>query len=124
MKYVDGFVIPVKRGDKDAYVAMARDATELYRRLGATRIVECWSEDVPEGKVTDFRRSVQAESGEDIVFSWVEWPSKEARDAGNARMREEMKDMRMEDMPFDAKRMIFGGFATLLDTVLAPGGRS
>ena len=78
-------------------------------------MVECWGDDVPDGKVTDFRRAVQAEDGETVVFSWIEWPSKAVRDAGMAKL---MADPRMQsnDMPFDGKRMIYGGFATLFDT--------
>ena len=78
-------------------------------------MVECWGDDVPDGKVTDFRRAVQAEDGETVVFSWIEWPSKAVRDAGMAKL---MADPRMQsnDPPFDGKRMIYGGFATLFDT--------
>jgi uncharacterized protein YbaA (DUF1428 family) len=87
--------------------------------LGATRIVECWGDDVPDGKVTDFRRAVQAKEDEAVVFSWVEWPDKATRDAAMSRMPEVMKtDPRMNQetnpMPFDAKRMIYGGFAPVV----------
>ena len=87
-------------------------------RIELARVVECWGDDVPEGKVTDFRRSVQAKEGESVVFSWVEWPDKATRDAG---MEKFMKDPRMEaagEMPFDGKRMIFGSFAPVVE--LAP----
>lgn len=86
----------------------------LFKEHGATRIVECWGDDLPDGKLTDFKMSVKAEKGETVVFSWIEWPSKAARDLGKAKF---MKDPRMQmaDMPFDGKRMIFGGFETLLN---------
>jgi uncharacterized protein YbaA (DUF1428 family) len=115
MSYIDGFVVPVPVGNKDAYLAMSKKMTATFKRLGATRVVECWGSDVPDGKVTDFKRAVAAQSGENVAFGWVEWPSKETRDKGNKAMMEDpaMKDM---DMPFDGKRMIFGGFEVLYDT--------
>ena len=80
------------------------------------RIVECWASDVPDGKVTDFRMAVKAEENEEVVFSWIEYPSKEVRDAANQKM---MSDPRMkefgESMPFDGKRMIYGGFESIID---------
>ena len=115
MSYIDGFVIPVPAGNKEAYRAAALKAVEVFKRCGAIRVVECWGDDVPDGKVTDFKRAVDAKEGETVVFSWIEWPSKEVCDKVNKEMREDpaMKDM---DMPFDGKRMIYGGFAPLLDT--------
>jgi uncharacterized protein YbaA (DUF1428 family) len=116
MSYVDGYVVPVPAGGKEAYRKMAVQGAAVFREYGATQVVECWGDDVPEGKVTDFRRAVAAQPGETIVFSWIVWPSKAIRDAG---MKEAMNDPRMQpsgDMPFDGKRMIFGGFEPLLDT--------
>jgi len=115
MSYVDGFVIPVPAANKDAYLAASKKMTSVLKRLGATRVVECWGSDVPDGKVTDFKRAVAAKGGETIALGWVEWPSKEVRDRGNKAMIEDpaMKNM---DMPFDGKRMIFGGFEVLEDT--------
>jgi uncharacterized protein YbaA (DUF1428 family) len=114
MSYVDGFVAAVPAANKQAYLESARAAKELFKEFGATRVVECWGDDVMAGKVTDFRRAVKAEDDEIVVFSWVEYPSKAVRDAANARL---MSDERMKNMkmPFDATRMIIGGFATLLD---------
>ncbi len=116
MSYVDGFVIPVFAGKKDAYRQIASKAAPIFMEHGATRVVECWGDDVPDGKVTDFKRAVKAEAGEDVVFSWIVWPSKAVRDAG---MKKVMEDPRMTmgpDMPFDMKRMIVGGFEVLVDT--------
>ncbi len=100
--------------NRDAYLAHARQALPLFKAFGATRMVECWGDDVPDGKVTDFKRAVKAKADEVVLFSWIEWPSKEARDAGMKKM---MADPRMQDMkmPFDGQRMIFGGFQPILD---------
>jgi uncharacterized protein YbaA (DUF1428 family) len=114
MSYVDGFVVPVPAGNKDAYREMAAMAAAIFKEHGAIRQVECWGDDVPDGKVTDFKRAVAAQAGETVVFSWIEWPSKEARNEG---MRKAMSDPRLKtEMPFDGKRMIYGGFAVLFDT--------
>jgi uncharacterized protein YbaA (DUF1428 family) len=116
MSYIDGYVIPVPSGKKQAYRELAAKVAPLFKEYGATRIVECWGDDVPDGKVTDFKRAVNAEAGETIVFSWMVWPSKEVRDAGHQRMRSDPRMQPTGDMPFDGKRMIFGGFEILLDT--------
>jgi uncharacterized protein YbaA (DUF1428 family) len=114
--YADGFVVPVPDGNKEAYREMAAKASVVFREYGATRVVEAWGDDLPDGKVTDFRRAVKAEAGENVVFSWVEWPSREARDEGWAKV---MADERMkpdhDNMPFDGKRMFWGGFAPIID---------
>jgi len=116
MGYVDGFVLAVPDANKAAYVAMARTASIVFREHGATRYVEAWGDDVPKGRTTDFHRAAHAEEGESIVFSWVEWPDKTTRDAG---MQQVMADARMKpaqaDMPFDGKRMLYGGFVPILD---------
>lgn len=116
MKYVDGFVVAVPADKKDAYREMAAKAAPLFKEFGALRIVECWASDVPDGKVTDFCMVVKAEENEEVVFSWIEYPSKEVRDAANQKM---MSDPRMkefgESMPFDGKRMIYGGFESIID---------
>ncbi|WP_250275899.1 DUF1428 domain-containing protein [Escherichia coli] len=116
MKYVDGFVVAVPADKKDAYREMAAKAAPLFKEFGALRIVECWASDVPDGTVTDFRMAVKAEENEEVVFSWIEYPSKEVRDAATQKM---MSDPRMkefgESMPFDGKRMIYGGFESIID---------
>jgi uncharacterized protein YbaA (DUF1428 family) len=118
--YIDGFVIPVPSGNRQAFIDHARTADSVFMELGALRVVECWADDVPDGKVTDFRRAVDAEAGEEIAFSWIEWPDKATRDAAFAKMMSpDFDDPRMDvaknAMPFDGKRMIFGGFTPVVD---------
>jgi uncharacterized protein YbaA (DUF1428 family) len=112
MPYVDGYVAAVPAANKQDYIKHAREAAELLKEWGATRIVENWGDDVPGGKQTDFMRAVQAKPDEIIVFSWVEYPDKATRDAAGQRM---MSDPRMQamKMPFDGARLIYGGFETL-----------
>lgn len=116
MSYVDGFVLAVPEGAREEYRKYAAEAAPLFKEYGATRIVECWGDEVPDGKTTDFRSAVKAQDGEVVVFSWIEYPSKEVRDAANEKI---MADPRMKDMgekmPFDGKRMIYGGFLPILD---------
>ena len=111
MTYVDGFVLAVPTAKKQEFIDMARSIDGIFMELGATRILECWGDDVPVGKQTDFRKAVQAKDDEALVFSWVEWPDKATRDAA---MKKIMADPRMKPennpMPFDGKRMIYGGF--------------
>jgi uncharacterized protein YbaA (DUF1428 family) len=115
MGYTDGFVAPVQHGNKEAYRAMAARAAPIFREYGATRVVESWGDDVHEGKVTDFFRSVKAEDGENVVFSWIEWPSKEARVEGWGKVMEDPRMKPPAEMPFDGKRMFWGGFLPILD---------
>ena len=115
MTYVDGFVIAVPTTRKQEFVDHATKGDSVFIDLGATRVLECWADDVPEGKVTDFRRAVQAKDDETVVFSWIEWPDKATRDTAMAKA---MEDPRLEPesnpMPFDGKRMIFGMFAPVV----------
>ncbi|MGP3590179.1 DUF1428 domain-containing protein [Vagococcus sp. WN89Y] len=116
MKYVDGFVAAVPAEKKEAYRQMAAKAAVLLKEFGATRVVECWADDVAEGKVTDFRMAVKAQDNEEVVFSWIEYPSKEVRDAVNQKVMDDPRMREMGDtMPFDGQRLIFGGFAPILD---------
>ena len=116
MGYADGYVLPVPDGNKDAYRALAEKASQVFRDHGATRVVEAWGDDVPDGKITDFARAAHKQNGETVVFSWVEWPNKEARVAGWEKV---MADERMQpdgtEVPFDGKRMIYGGFAPIVE---------
>lgn len=116
MSYVDGFVLAVPKQNMDAYKEVARKAGEIWKRYGALAYVECVADDVPYGKLTSFPRAVQATDDETVVFSWIVYESREHRDAVNAKVMEdpEIKDS-MNNMPFDAKRMIYGGFKTFLD---------
>lgn len=114
MIYIEGFVAAVPAANKDAYVEHAAAAAALFKEFGATRVVEAWGDDVPDGKITDFRRAVKAKADEVVVFSWHEYPSKETADAAYRKM---MSDPRMQEigaaMPFDGKRMIYGGFTPM-----------
>jgi uncharacterized protein YbaA (DUF1428 family) len=113
MTYIDGFVAAVPRANKEQYITHAHAAAELAKQWGATRVVENWGDDVPPGKVTDFQRAVQAKDDEVIVFSWIEYPDKATRDAVMKKMMEDPATRNVPDMPFDGKRMIFGGFSNL-----------
>jgi uncharacterized protein YbaA (DUF1428 family) len=116
MTYLEGFVAAVPTANEEAYRKHAADAVPLFKEFGVARMVENWGDDVPHGKVTDFYRAVQAKDDETVVFSWFEYPDKATRDAANEKI---MSDERMqamgESMPFDGKRMIFGGFDAIVD---------
>ena len=114
MTYIDGFVAAVPQENKQAYLDHVREASRLFKDHGATRMVENWGDDVPVGKVTDFHRAVQTRDGEAVLFSWVEWPSKDLRDYGTKALKEDDR-MKTLAIPFDGQRMIYGGFATILD---------
>ncbi|HEX9965407.1 MAG TPA: DUF1428 domain-containing protein [Allosphingosinicella sp.] len=121
MTYVEGFILAVPAEKRDEYRRHAAGAVPLFEEFGATRLVEAWEDDVADGKVTDFRRAVQAKEGEKVVFSWLEYPDKATRDSATAKM---MADPRMEelDMPFDAQRMVYAGFAPFVDEGSGAGG--
>ncbi len=108
MTYIMGAVIAVPTANKDAYLEQAKIAAEVFRDLGALSVVEGWGDSVPKGEVTDFYRAVQAKDDETVVFSWVTWPSKDAFEAAMPKM--EADERMTAAMPFDGKRMIFGGF--------------
>jgi uncharacterized protein YbaA (DUF1428 family) len=116
--YVDGFVVPVQLDKIDAYRKLAEEAGKIWLEHGALHFVECVSDDVKPGKLTSFPQSVQLKDGETVVFSWIVYESRAMRDSVNAKVMEDprLKAM-MEggDMPFDAQRMFFGGFTTLVE---------
>jgi uncharacterized protein YbaA (DUF1428 family) len=116
MTYFEGFLVPVPEANKEAYRKSAADFAPIFQEFGVKRHIEAWDSDVPEGKVTDFRKAVEAKDDEKVVFSWFEYPDKATRDAANEKMRSDprMKDMG-ESMPFDGKRMIYGGFDAIVE---------
>ncbi|MCB1842229.1 MAG: DUF1428 domain-containing protein [Halioglobus sp.] len=120
MTYIDGFVIACPKDKRQAFIDHAGRSDSLFIEMGALRVVECWGEDVPDGQTTDFRMAVKATADEEVIFSWIEWPDKATRDAAFATMLSgDFKDERMDParnpMPFDGKRMIFGGFVPVVD---------
>ncbi len=116
MSYIEGFVLAVPTANKEKYIEHARNAFPIFKKLGATRMVECWGDDVPSGETTDFARAVKAKDDETVLFSWIVYPDKATRDAANDKMMNDPEMMAgMSDMPFDGKRMIFGGFVPVLD---------
>ncbi len=125
MTYFEGFVVPVPTANREAYAKHAADAAPMLQECGVERMVEAWGDDLPDGKVTDFRKAVDAREDENVVFSWFEYPDRAARDAANSKI---MSDPRMkemgESMPFDGKRMIIGGFELILDQGTGGGGPS
>ena len=122
MTYLEGFIVPVPEENKEGYRKHATDAAPLFQNCGVRRVVEAWDSDVPEGKVTDFRKAVNATPEEKVVLAWFEYPSKQERDAATEKMMSDPVMAEMgKDMPFDAKRMIIGGFEALVD-VGDPGG--
>ena len=117
MPYVDGYIIAVPRENKSKYIRLAEESAIVFKDHGALSVVENWADDVPSGKLTSLPMAVKCEKDEDVVFSWIVWPSREARDAGN---KAAMEDPRFQEwapdmMPFDGKRMIFGGFTTVVE---------
>lgn len=116
MTYVDGFVVAVPTANREKYRAVAQKAAAVFKEHGALKVVECWGDDVPDGQVTSFPMAVKRKDDETVVFSWITWPSRQARDTG---MKKVMDDPRMkpgaEPMPFDGKRMIYGGFEPIVE---------
>ncbi|MEP0354260.1 DUF1428 domain-containing protein [Paraglaciecola sp.] len=116
MSYVDGYIASVLKINKDKYIEHAKSAAVVFKEYGALKIVENWEDEVPDGEVTSFPMAVKKQPDEAIVFSWIVWPSKGVRDSGWQKV---MEDPRMQPdenpMPFDGKRLIYGGFNTILD---------
>lgn len=114
--YVQGFVLAVPTANKDAFIQHARDAAKVFKEHGAIKCVECWGDDVPDGEVTSFPMAVKKTPDETVVFSWMIWPSKQVFETGIAKA---MEDPRLQQdtnpMPFDGKRLIYGGFVPVVD---------
>ena len=120
MSYMDGFVMAVPNANRQQFIDHAKLADTVFMELGALRVIECWGDDIPDGEVTDFRKAVAAKEDETVVLSWVEWPDKAFRDDAMQRMQEMIKtddrfDQEKNPMPFDGKRMIYGGFSTVVE---------
>jgi uncharacterized protein YbaA (DUF1428 family) len=118
---VDGFVAAVPNDNKEKFKKHAEAAAEVFIENGALEVVECWGDDVPPGKLTSFPLAVQCKDDETVVFSWIIWPT---RDIRNQAMKQAMEDPRLQPdinpMPFDGKRLIFGGFAPIVEKQGAP----
>jgi uncharacterized protein YbaA (DUF1428 family) len=116
MAYVDGFVAAVPSDKREEYMRHAREAAAVFKEHGALSCVECWGDDVPEGKLTSFPMAVKCKPDETVVFAWISWPSRALRDEG---MKKVMADPRLQPdrnpMPFDGQRMIYGGFEVIVD---------
>ena len=116
MAYVDGFVAAVPTTNREIYKKHTEAAAAVFKEYGALKFVECWGDDVPEGKLTSFSMAVKRQDDETVVFSWVIWPSRNVRDHGMTKV---MSDPRLQPennpMPFDGKRMIYGGFEMIVD---------
>lgn len=116
MSYIDGFVAAVPTAKREAFRKHAEDAAAVFKEHGALGVTECWGDDVPGGEVTSFPMAVKCKPDETVIFSWIAWPSREVRDAG---MQKVMSDPRMQEdvnpMPFDGKRVIFGGFTPIVE---------
>ena len=113
--YIDGFLIPVPTARRDEYRAHEAKWWPMFKKLGAESLVVGWGDDVPAGKQTDFLRAVDAKADETVVFCWMTWPDKQTRNAAFRQIEKDM-DSTMMDMPFDGKRMVFGGFSTLYNS--------
>lgn len=118
--YTDGFVVPVPEAKREQYRELASKMAKQFRKHGATRVVEAFGDDVPKGQVTDFYRAVKAENGEGIVFSFIEWPDKQVRDEAWAKIMADESLRPQGEMPFDGKRMFWGGFENVVDTARSP----
>jgi len=116
MTYIDGFLAAVPTANREKFRQHAEAAAVVFKEHGALKIVECWGDDVPDGKVTSFPMAVKCQPDETVIFSWIMWPSREVRDAGMAKV---MADPRLQPdknpMPFDGKRAVFGGFKVLVE---------
>jgi uncharacterized protein YbaA (DUF1428 family) len=123
MTYIEGFIVPVPQANREAFRKHASGLAPLFREFGVTRVVEAWGDDVPDGKITDFKRAVNAKDDENVVISWFEYPDKATRDAANEKMRSDPRMQEMgANMPFDGKRLIMGGFSPIVEEGAGQGG--
>jgi uncharacterized protein YbaA (DUF1428 family) len=116
--YVDGYVIPVAADKKELYREHAERISGMFLEFGALRVVEGWGDDTQDGKLTDYNRATLKKPDEKVVYSWVEWPDKATRDAGWGKLMEDERMKNQPEPPFDGKRMMWGGFAPILDETL------
>ena len=116
MSYVTGFLLPVKAENKDRYIESARKSWPAFQKYGCLEQIECWGEDVPRGEQTDFFRATQAQEGEVPMFSWTAWPDRATCDAAAKAMEASMEGKEFPEMPFDGKRMMWGGFEVVFDS--------
>ncbi|MAT33669.1 MAG: RNA signal recognition particle [Ponticaulis sp.] len=115
MHFVSGFLAAVPTANKQAYTDFSEKMVDYFKGLGATRVVECWGEDVPDGEVTSFPMAVKKQDDETVVFSWMEWPDKATCDAAMQKMMSDPELPGASEMPLDGKRMVFGGFQMIVD---------
>lgn len=117
MTYIDGYLVPVRAANREAYIAAAHKFDAMLIAAGALRVVESWADEVSHGKVTDFFRAVAAEGDEVVVFSFVEWPDKASRDAGMAKVEADLAAAPPDEEPaaFDGSRIVFGGFVPIIN---------
>lgn len=114
--YVDGFVAAVPTANRQAYIKHAKEAAVVFKEYGALSLVECWGDDVPQGKLTSFPMAVQCGDDETVIFSWITWPSRAVRDQAMPRIMEDPRlSQQNNPMPFDGKRLIYGGFEVVVD---------
>ena len=115
MTYIDGFIAAVPTKNREKFKKHAEDTAVIFKENGALQIIECWGDDVPEGEVTSLPMAVKCKEDETVVFSWIEWPSREVRDAAwQAAMEDPRMNPETNPMPFDGKRLIHGGFEVIL----------
>ncbi|HWK14798.1 MAG TPA: DUF1428 domain-containing protein [Rhizobiaceae bacterium] len=115
MAFVEGFVAAIPVANREAFLGHARRAGHVFGQFGAARIVDAWGDDVPKGEKTDFYRAVAAKEDEAISFGWIEYADRATRDAASAEMMSEASAAEIGEMPFDGRRMIFGGFEPVVD---------
>ncbi|MEO0392195.1 MAG: DUF1428 domain-containing protein [Pseudomonadota bacterium] len=116
MPYIDCFMAAVPTNNREVYLEQAKISAQVFKDHGAISIIECWGDDIPDGKLTSFPLAVKCEPEETVVIGWVTWPDKPSRDAAMPKvMQDKRMEMASKSMPFDTKRLVFGGFDVLLE---------